>query len=487
MSLRKSLFWSLGQQFGVMALQLANMMIIARVLTPAEIGMFVVALSIVTMLQALREMGVTNYLIRDRHLTDDTIRAAFGMSIALCSLLMVILLMLRSPLETWMDTPGLAAVLGPILLVIAIFPIEQPAMALIRRDMRFDVLARLSILAKFLGVVTSISLALMGFSTMALVWGLLMESVVRTALLARAENRHLRVGPSLRGWRPLLSFGAWVSGASLAGQAAAELPKILLGALLGPGPTAIFDRAVRIPGLVRMGIFMPLSRVLLSSFSEDLRQGNDLGPKVIRLTTITSGMVWPTFAVMSLLAEEIILLMLGPQWGLSAKILPWLLLSQAVLALLPQPDQILVPYGSVRRLFLIRLSQLCLTLGIAYLALTTPVADVHPLEVYAWTTTFITLLFVGIIWFAVRRFIGRSIRGILHGHLKSASVTAVTALPVWLWQTEMLGEDNLIRLALALLAAVILGVGTGFALRHPLAGELMRGLIWLKKRSAAGA
>lgn len=486
MTLRKSLFWSFGQQFGMMGLQLVNMIVIARLLTPDEIGVFVIALAIVTIIQALREMGLSSYLIRAPHLKDEIIRATFGMSIALCAALGLGLFALRHQLESWIGTPGLATALLPIVAVILIFPIEQPAMAIIRREMRFDVLARASITAKFWGVVTSIGLAMTGMGTMALVWGLLVDAVLRVILMARLESRHLKLGPSITGWRPLIGFGAWTSGASLAGQATQEGNKLLLGGFLGAGPTAYFDRAVRIPGMVRMGLFMPLGRVLMSSFSEDLRQGRDIGPKVERLTSVTTGMVWPCFIVLAILSEEIIRIVLGPQWGLSARIMPWLLLAQGMLSLLPQPEQILVPYGKVRRLFALRMFQMTQSLSISYIFLVyVSVPGVNPVEVFAWGRPVNTLLFTFFIWLALRHGMNVPIMNILRGHLKSAAMALATAAPVAAWKFGGLGDGSIAVLILLLGLAAILGFGTGFLLRHPLVLELKGGVHWVSKRRTA--
>lgn len=480
MTLRRSLFWSLSQQFGMMVLQTTNMVVIARLLTPEEIGVFIIALSIVTILQALREMGLTNYLIHVREVTDTTIRATFGMSIALCMVLGLALWLTRHQLEAWIGTPGLAQVLAPVVLVILIFPVEQPAMALIRREMRFEALHHITIASKLIAVGTSIGLALMGFSTMALVYGMLAEAVVRMVLLAWAEPRHLRLGPSLRGWKPLLSFGAWTSGASLAGQATVESSKLMVGAILGAGPTALFDRAIRIPAMIRMALFMPLGRVLLSSFSEDLRQGRDIGPKAERLTTVMSGIVWPVFAVLAVLSEEVVLLMLGPQWTQSAVILPWLLLAQSVLALLPQPDQILVPFGHVRRLFSLRIFQLMMSLATSYVALQ------WGLEVFAMTRTFESSVLIIVAWFAISPYIGVGLRRLVVGHLKSAVVAAVTVLPVAAWKFAGIGDGSIAVLVGLMVLATSLGLLVMIALRHPLGEEVQRALSWIARRRASG-
>lgn len=473
MTLRRSIFWSLGQQFGMMILQLGQMVIIARLLTPEEIGVFILALSVVIIIQGLREMGLGNYLIREPDLRDDTIRSVFGLSIALCAFMALGLGLGRHVFAGWLGAPEIAQVLAPIVLVIAIFPLEQSATALIRRDMRFDVLARISLVAKFVGIVTAIGLALAGLSTMALVWGVVVDAALRAVLLTRAEPRHVSLGPSFRGWGPLIVFGGWSTGASLAGQAAVEGSKLLVGGMLGAGATAFFDRAERIPGIVRQGLFAPMGRVMLPAFSEDLREGRPIGNKVARLTAITTGMVWPIFAVLAVLSDEVVLLMLGPQWGQTAVILPWLLLSQSMLSLLPQPDQILVPFGYMRRLFTVRLVQLIQTLGIAYVFL-------HwGLEVFAMSRLINAFLLILIIWVAIAPYMGVGAKTLLHGHLKSALVTLAAVIPVAAWKFADLGAGSYLALAVLVPASAGFGLGALMLLRHPLGDEIRRMTSWL--------
>jgi O-antigen/teichoic acid export membrane protein len=456
-------------------LQIVNLMIIARLLTPEEIGVFVVAVSVMTMVQALREMGLSNYLIRDEELRDETIRAVFGMSIALCIVLAGGLILSRHSIAEWMNAPEISGVLLLVSLTILVFPIEQTASALLRRDMRFDVLARVALSARLTGIVTSIVLAFMGLSTMALVWGLIAEVGLRVSLLCRAEARHLRLGPTWHGWRPLMGFGVWTTGASLAGQAAVEGNKLLVGIFLGAAPVAIFDRAARIPGMVRKGIFGPLSGVMFPAFAKDLREGRDIGPKVIRLTTITTGIVWPTFAAIALLSDEVVLLLLGTQWTETAVILPWLLIAQSLLSLLPQPEQILVPYGHVRRLMILRMVQLAVSLTIAVISLQ------WGLEVFAMARFLNALIFTFASWVAISPYMGVSLGALARGHAQSMLAMIAIAVPVAAWKFGLIGGAYP-TLAALLVLGMTLGLGAMMLVNHPLAEEMIRTFRWLRNR-----
>lgn len=476
MTLRHSLFWSLFQQFGMMFLQLIQMMLIARLLTPAEIGVFVLAFSVVIIVQGLREMGLGNYLIRDPELHDDTIRSVFGLSIAMCIFMALVLALGRHHFAGWVGAPEVAQVLLPIAFVIAIFPIEQSATALMRRDMRFEALARIALTAKLASTLTAIGLALAGMSTMALVWAVVVDALVRNVMLSLSEARHLTLGPSWHGWRPLIGFGGWSTGASLAGQAAVQGNKLLVGGMLGAGATAAFDRAARIPGIVRQGLFGPLARVMLPAFAEDLREGRPIGGKVSRLTAITTGMVWPTFAILAVLSDEVVRLILGPQWGQSAVILPWLLLAQSMLSLLPQPDQILVPFGFMRRLFIVRMMQMTQSLTIAYVSL-------HwSLEAFAISRSLNAFLMVIVVWIAIQAYMGVSTMTLLRGHFKSALVTLAAVLPVAAWKFAGLGNGSYLVLVGLVVVSASFTLTSMMFLKHPLADEIRRTYSWLAKR-----
>ena len=107
-------------------------------------GVFALALSASYLLTALRGAGVGLYLIREPELDDAKISSAFGVMIILSWFLGLLVLSLRDPVARLYGEPGHGAGVRSGLHHFFMAPFGQPALSLLTRPMRFDILYRIS-------------------------------------------------------------------------------------------------------------------------------------------------------------------------------------------------------------------------------------------------------------------------------------------------------------------------------------------------------
>src|SRR5262245_2194053 len=62
---------------------MVSVVVLARLLTPAQIGVFSIAYGFSAIAHIFREMGVNTYIIQERELTRDRLRAAFTVSLVM--------------------------------------------------------------------------------------------------------------------------------------------------------------------------------------------------------------------------------------------------------------------------------------------------------------------------------------------------------------------------------------------------------------------
>ena len=476
---RKSLAWSFSQQFGQYGLQFIGSVFIARLLTPDEVGIFALAMAANFFISSIRDFGVGTYLVREQHINEDKVRTAYGIWIIVSWTLGLILVLSRNWLADAYDSPGIAEVI--VLLSVSFFlgPFGAPAQSMLMREMRFDILHHVTLTAAAVGTVTSVGLAFNGFSYMSLAWGMIAAAIFRLILLLWAYPNHLKLLPGLRYWRDVVNFGGFVTGASLVGTASNEGPKFILGALINPAGVALFERAVQIPTIVRQGIFGPLGRVLLPSFSRDIRNGDSIGTSVEKLVAVNTVIVWPAFVTVGLLAEPIIVMLFGENWRIAGQMLPYILISQGILALLPQPDQILLPHGEAKRLFFTRFTATSVNLAV------TTLGAAHSLMMFAMLRPAQSVIAVLIFFYAIRKFWQTNLRRLRPIYMRSAEVVALSALPAV--TATFLYDDGVPVTALFSVAitAPLFWVAAVFVVRHPLAAEirlLLKSAINLTKR-----
>ena len=467
MSLRTSIAWAFSEQTLQQIIQLAAAVVIARLLQPDELGVFALAVSAAAMLTALRSFGVGNYLIREPDLTLEKVRSAFGAMLVVSWSLGLLLVLGRDVIAGLYDRPAIADLMALLALSFAIAPFGEPATALLTREMQFRRLHSIGLTAVAAGSALSVALAFAGFSYFSLAWGLLVTQSLKSLLPMLAYRRYALILPSFSHWREILHFGGLLSLTSLIGTANNEGMRFVLGWFTNPASLAQFHRSAQVPNLFRQGIFLPISRVLTPAWSEDIRSGRSIGPGAEKLVALNTVLVWPVFLALSFVSVPFITLVFGPNWGPAGEIFPWVLLSQAIVAALPQPEQVLVPYGLVGRAFLVRASAAVVSLATAIYG-----ASIG-LEGFAISRVVAAAFLVCAVYVAVHRLIDFDLRRFGLRYLRSAAVAVLAALPAAAFHLS--GEESmslleLIALVIACGLLWLLGIAVT---RHFVWSELM--------------
>lgn len=422
MNIRRSLAWSFSERMLSFLLQFGSSIAIARLLTPDEVGIFALAVSVSAFLQSFRELGVTNYIVRADTVTKSMLSTAFGLWICF-SWSIGLLLFLASPILAHLyDAPGVGEVVHITAFSFLVTPFGQTANAVLVREMRFDILHHITLGSSAIGILISVIGAFFGFSYMALAWGMLATSISRAIFLVVSSPVKERILPSLQDWRDMIEFGGYLTGASIIGSANQSGQRFIIGDAFGLHSVAIYDRANQIPQTANSAILGPLSGVLIPHFSSDIRKGIEIGEKVEKLIAVTTLILFPVFVVLGIFSSEIVAVLYGPNWHLVGEILPFVLASIMIGLLIPYESQILVPYGRAKDMMVIQATSLSIFMACLFISYDNGLMFfIHILPAITLVIAFIRYLFIRRYW-GVR---GKELKAVL---LKTLLVTASVAL-----------------------------------------------------------
>ena len=445
---------------------LVGSIIIARLLTPAEMGVFALAMAASYLFSSLKDFGINAYIIREKSLTDLKIRTAFGIWIIISFLIGLSLFSVRNAIAALYDTPGMVDVIIILSVSFLVTPLGQPANALLQREMHFDVLHHISLVSTVVNIGTCVSLAFLGYSYLSLAWGLLASTVVRSFLLLASRPDLIGMSPSLRHWRDALQIGGLLAGVSIIRTLNTEGVKFILGGLIDLSATAQYERANQIPSLIRNSLVVPVGQVLLPAFSKNIREGVSVEPTIVSLISTTTVIIWPAFLTLGFLSVPIVVFLFGENWRIAGNILPYILLANAILSALPDPTLILVPHGKVRKLFWLIL------FGTAINLLAVTMGCIHSIEMFAYLQPVQAAMFCAATFLSLRQYLHTVFTAIFESYLKAIGISVFTAAPAITAHIVYGADVPMVTLFLVAVLAPVLWFTAIFLFKHFLFQEL---------------
>ena len=169
-SFRKSLAVNFASSSGATAVQFAVSLVIARILSPAEIGIYSIAVVLVGVAHVFRDFGVSTYLQREAELTDAKVRSAIGVAYAVALTIAGILLLASGWTARYFGYAEIKPVMQILALTFVFIPFSSVALALLLRDYDARKIALGTLWGTVAHTITSLALALSGFGAASLAW-----------------------------------------------------------------------------------------------------------------------------------------------------------------------------------------------------------------------------------------------------------------------------------------------------------------------------
>src|SRR5437867_2434 len=141
MSTRKAFAFSFVDRYAGLGIHVASAMVIARLLTPNEIGVYSLTMVLVGFIATFRDLGAGQYLVQKTHLTTEDIRATWAVQLGLGILFASIIGGASIPVARFYAEPRIAPIMLVLAANFAITPFQALPCAGLTREMKFVVLA----------------------------------------------------------------------------------------------------------------------------------------------------------------------------------------------------------------------------------------------------------------------------------------------------------------------------------------------------------
>jgi len=346
-NIRRSLTISMLERYTATVIQFGSTLILARLLTPEEIGIFSIAAAIAGLAHVLRDFGVSNYLIQEKELTTNRIRAALALTCGIAWTMGVVLVALSPLFATFYHNPGVRKALLVVAATFFFLPVSSTILAVLRREMRFGALYRIRTAGAAVHAATSVTLAWFGFGFMSLAWASL-AGILTTATLAvfqRPDPAHFM--PGLREIRRVFSFGSRSSASALLQEMGDNAWSLIAGRMIGFAPVGLLSRANGIVGMFGRLVLQGVQPVILPAFAAKDRAGENVAASCLKAIGYLGVLAWPFSLFLFVMADPLILVLFGKQWTGAVPLLRILALNGLFLCVTPVAYPVLIALGRI--------------------------------------------------------------------------------------------------------------------------------------------
>jgi O-antigen/teichoic acid export membrane protein len=310
-------FAAQGIQF---VLTLASVMVLARLLTPRDFGLYAMVTAVIGYLRIFKDAGLSTATIQRDGITHAQVSNLFWINVIVSGAASLVLAA-GSPLIAWFYREQR---LIPITLVLSstflLSGLTIQHTALLNRQMRFKAVAFIQVTSMAVGVVVGLGMAWLGHNYWALVFSNLVTVAVAVPLTWFAIPWRPQAPSRGSGIRPLVSFGANLAIGGLIYSLARGADAMLIGRFYGSGPVGLYTRAAALLNRPLEQFLAPIGSVFVPVLCRVQAQ-----PQRYRNTFLR---VYEAMALASLfstgllfaLARPITLVILGPKWEHAAVI-----------------------------------------------------------------------------------------------------------------------------------------------------------------------
>lgn len=313
-SVRRSLLLTAADSYFGFAVQLASTVVIARILSPHEIGVFAVAAVFSMLASMFRDFGVAEYLIQEKELNAERIAAALSLNIAV-SWTMALAMLLGGPLVAhFYREPGVAEVMRIQAIGFVLVPFGAVTMAYLRRELRFGPQLVCNMAGTTAGFVVAVSLALSGWGAPSLAWSTVSAIAVTVALSLFFRPAEFPRWPGLAGIGRVFEFSKFASAIYIVAQLGKGMPELIIGRAAGMVEVAMFSRGGGLVQMFRSLAMRPLSLVCMPYLARAEREQGSMREAYLRSVSYVTALGWPAMAFLALAAFAAVRIVYGPQW-----------------------------------------------------------------------------------------------------------------------------------------------------------------------------
>ena len=323
----RGVVWSFAERFSSQAIGFVVILVMARLLTPADYGLVGMLTIFIELGAALTDSGFSQALIRRHDRTQADTSTAFFFNVGAGLALYLLIWVLAPHIAGYYGQPllkPLARVIGLLIPVNALTVVQR---ALLSAALDFRTQTRACIIAYIISGAAGIAMAYAGWG----VWSIALYQILSQGLLCLVLWILCKWGPSLKfslqSFRSMFGFGSRLAVAGLLDILYRNAYLLVIGKVYKAADLGYFTRAQQIGGFMSANVSGVVQKVSYPALCHFQNDDEALRKAFLKIESVVCFCIFPMMWALIALPDATVYLLLGHKWMYAATLLPVLSLS----------------------------------------------------------------------------------------------------------------------------------------------------------------
>ena len=331
----------------------ASIVILARLLTPADFGLVAMASVLLNLLRIVGDWGLVMASTQRDRLNDPQISTLFWINLGVATMLALLSIGSAPILVVVFGEPRIVRVTAVLSVTLIAIGLGAQHEAIIRRRLKYALLHSVDVLSQAVGLIAGVVAALSGLGF----WSLVVYQVIARML----RTSCLWIGS---GWRPgrpgraidvkeLVAYGGRFVPVQLLAHASRGMGEIIVGAIAGVSELGLYRRAHGVVTVVEQ-LKQPLKAMMPASLSRLQGQPKDYFRFYLNSLTLWCFVAIPVLGYVLSEAAFVVRMLLGEQWLATVPMIRLLSGAGLAIALGAATEWLLLPLAEMSKLIALR-------------------------------------------------------------------------------------------------------------------------------------
>lgn len=305
-------------------IQFGALILLARLLTPSETGLVTMVAALAGFGGLIADLALTNVTARSSQLTHGQCSNLFWLRLLLGGMVAALLLVAAPWVSHFYGDPRAGAALSVLTVGLVLNALGAQHAALLNRNLRFVVMARVAIASTVVTSGVSVATAFHGWGYWALIAGALAGNACSLLLLWRGCQWRPSLPRRRAGTRALMTEGAQLSSFGVLGYISGNVSQVVIGRAWGAAEAGLYVRGANLQAQMLAVLWAPLDAIAGPAMARLRAEPERMARYYYRVSTLLVTAAVPVVFLGLALPLELTRVLLGPQWDASAEVLRWL-------------------------------------------------------------------------------------------------------------------------------------------------------------------